>query len=336
MGALTSGLPPVIEEFPAPPVYVRSPLRDNRQLDLAKGRDVTICVEGPIWQDDYPLLSAFAAKHESVSVVLSTTLQDPNVAFLQELHSLRDLAIWAFAFSDFASLAQAPTTLKSLTLGPYGKTRQSLDFLNRFPSLEALTVTEYSKDIEAIASLRRLRYLHLHKVKFADLRFLGECTSLLELRIWLGSLKSLEGVSAIQRLRFLELRQIRDLSTIGPLASATHLQYLALENLPHVASLPSFAGSESLRRVSLLGLPGLGDLSSLAQAPRIEELVISGKSRLSLANLQCLKGHPTLRAASFGFGSRKQSYDAQAFLSLPDIDGHFTYAAEPSQKTPLK
>lgn len=328
MSVLISGFPPVVEDIPSRRVYVRSPLQDDQQLRKVIGTDVTICVEGPIHTDDYPLLRAFAARHESVSVALSTDLQNPCVAFLKELPTLRDLTIRAFAFSDFASLAQAPATLKSLTLGPHGKTRQSLDFIERFQNLESLTVTEYSKDVEAISSLKKLRYLHLHKVKFNDLGFLGQCDSLLELRIWLGSLMSLEGVARIPHLRFLELHQVRNLVEIDLLADASHLQYLLLEKLPHVTSLPSFARSSCLRRAALLGLPALSDLSPLAQAPHIEEIVIGGNGQM-LSSLECFRGHPTLRAASFGFGSERWNDEARAVLSLPDVDDRFIYATEP-------
>jgi hypothetical protein len=85
---------------------------------------------------------------------------------------------------------------------------------------------------------------------------------------------------------------VRGLSDLGPVADLPSLGYLFLQAQRQVISLPSFERTGALRRVHLQTMRGLRDV-----------------------------GHPTLREAAVGLGSKKKNDAIHALLGLPAPSG---------------
>jgi hypothetical protein len=131
----------------------------------------------------------------------------------------------------------------------------------------------------------------------------------------------------IGKLRYLELWMIRGLTDLNSIAELEYLQYLFLQALKQVTALPSFSKLRSLRRVELMTMKGLQDLSPIAEAPALEELIVDDTRQLAPEAFRPFLGHPTLRRALIGLGSRKKNQEASALLGLPKVEGKFVFTS---------
>ena len=216
--------------------------------------------------------------------------------------------------------------LEHFVLGESRSARQfSLSFLRRFSRLRRLYLERHTRDISVIGELERLEDLTLRSITLPDLSILLPLTKLLSLDLKLGGTTDLRLLADVGRIRYLELWQIRGLEDISAVGDLTELQHLFLQSLRRVEQLPDMRRLTKLRRVTLETMRGISDLRPLAGAPVLEELLLIAMRHISLDDLACLKGHPTLRAAHMGLGSIKRNAAAQELLGLPTVSGSFEF-----------
>ena len=242
-----------------------------------------------------------------------------NLDFLRFFPHLTRFHADALRYRDFDSidgLRHLPDGLVELSLGRTKK-RFSLAPLARFRSLRTLYLEGDPKDIEVISSLTVLNDLTLRSITLPDLSILLPLRQLRSLDIKLGGTRDLGILPELAPLAYLELWMIRgldDITSIGELAS---LQYLFLQDLSQVDRLPDMSRMTALRRVAIEGLKRLTDLSPLREAPALEELSLFKSPHLSVDDLGCLVGHPTLKALSVGLGSKRKTDAVAKLLPLP-------------------
>jgi hypothetical protein len=80
-----------------------------------------------------------------------------------------------------------------------------------------------------------------------------------------------------------------------------------------------------LRRVKLDTTKGITDLRPLAAANALEELLLIAMRHISLEDIACLVGHPTLRAAEFGLGSIKRNAAARELVGVQPVSEAFEF-----------
>jgi hypothetical protein len=108
---------------------------------------------------------------------------------------------------------------------------------------------------------------------------------------------------ALPSLRFFEAWQVRGLTDLTSVAASRTLEVLYLESLRR-AELPDFSAAVSLQHVVLDNLPLTGaGLAGLAAAPALRQLTIV-RPAVDPADVDVLRGHPTLQAAWLGLRGR--------------------------------
>ena len=219
-------------------------------------------------------------------------------------------------FNDIDGLRYLPDSLVELSLGQTQR-RFSLASLGRFRSLRRLSLKGNQKDIEVISTLTMLEELTLRSLTLPDLSILVPLRRLRSLDIKLGGTRDLRLLPDLGPLAYLELWMIRGLEDISPVGELTSLQYLFLQDLPRIDRLPDLSRMIRLRRIDIEGLKSLTDLSPLLTAPSLEELFLVNSAHLSPEHLECLVGHPTLKAAGLGLGSKRKNDAAEKLLPLP-------------------
>jgi hypothetical protein len=75
---------------------------------------------------------------------------------------------------------------------------------------------------------------------------------------------------------------------------------------------------------------GVTDLHSVADAPNLEVCLLVGMNQIQVDDLRPFVGHPTLRAAFWGLGSRKRNATAAELLPFPPSSGGSPSWNEPS------
>jgi internalin A len=163
--------------------------------------------------------------------------------------------------------------------------------------------------------------LSLRAITLPNLRLLTPLKDLEILELKLGGTRDLRDLPQIGRLRYFETFLVRGLSDLGPVTDLPSLEYLFLQAQRQVISLPSFERTGALRRVHLQTMRGLRDLAPLARAPALETLVASDMAHLLPEHFRPFVGHPTLREAAVGLGSKKKNHAIHALLGLPAPSG---------------
>lgn len=263
-----------------------------------------------------------------------------DLEFLRYYPAVTDFSIDTMYhdYPDLSGLRHLPDGLRKLTLGvPTGELGS--ETLRRMHALEVLGIGQHKRlpgaiaactsvtelvivgpvrDLEPLRALTGVEDLTLRSVSVPDLEPLVGMSRLRSLDIKLGGIRDLSLVDRFQHLTYLELWMVKGLSDLAFLARVPSLEELHLESLRNVTRLPSFATLPRLRRVLLQNLKGLTDLSPVADAPNLELLLLVEASHLQPGAVEPFVGHPSLRAATLGFGSLRKNEQARALLNVPE------------------
>jgi hypothetical protein len=324
-------LPPTLQNIMrslgGPSCHPRPPLTPE-QFDEPPGPHLRLVFRYNLKPAEMDRVVEYAARFDTVDVCLAHHGEVRDLAFLRRLPPITRFDMYDFGFDAFEQFEHLPEDLHELRLSNTKSSRLSLKFLRRFTRLHTLNIEGHRKDIEAVGEITSLRDLELRSITLPDLSLLKPLVNLESLDIKLGGTKDLRPVAEFGKLRYLEVWQAKGLSDLGPIADLSHLQRLHLESLVQVRSLPSFANLRMLRRAAILCLKSITDISPVAAAPALEELHAAGMPHLEPASYAVFRGHPTLRGAVIGFGSKKKNAEVVKLLGLPsELDDHFAYVA---------
>jgi hypothetical protein len=145
-------------------------------------------------------------------------------------------------------------------------------------------------DFEWLQTAERLM---LWNVKIPD-GFLAKLPKLWWLDIRGGTAENLSVAKGCTQLKYFTVRHIRGLSDISEIANFKRLQLLMLYAAPQVITLPSLRQLEDLARIELGNMAGLQSLVPFLDAPNLKELLFRKKMRVSAADVQNIKQHPSL------------------------------------------
>jgi len=300
---------------------VESPVtaKQLRPLDPRCDR-VQFCT--PLTEADFKKLAAFMKRYPNVALRFYRLFYRGSFSleFLRFFPFLKRLAIDDYELQSFDGIEYAFPGLRELRISQTKSKRHSLRFLERFQRLRALSLEGHVKDIEVLASLSSLKKLTLRSITLPDLTVLTPLKSLKSLSIELGGTTNLKALPKIRRLECLRLFRIRGLADVRYLSDLVRLRLLFLQDLTRVSKLPSFKMLLELRRVKLDTLKSLHDLRPIAMAPALEELVAVGMPQLDVSSFRPFAGHPTLKRALIGLGSRRKNKPVEDLLKLPDAE----------------
>jgi hypothetical protein len=314
----------ILRAIGSPSVTLRTPVTDD-QLNEPPGPNLRLIFRDALTAADLDRVVAYAAGYASVAVCIARGMRDLSV--LRRLPPVTRFVLRDHDFDAFDQFEHLPDDLGELILDQTRSRRLSLGVLRRFKSLHTLHVERHARDIEAIGELPALRELTLRSITLPDLSVLRPLAHLQSLDLKLGGTKDLRLLAQIGKLRYFEAWQVKGLADLEPVAHLPHLQRLRLESLVQVRALPSFAGLGKLRRAEIISLKNVSDLAPVAAAPALEQLHAADLGAREPEAFAIFRGHPTLRAALIGTGSKAKNRAIEQLLGLPNIDDHFEYVA---------
>ncbi len=268
--------------------------------------------------DELELVSALLRAHPGVGLRVYGFGRGPypTLDYLEHFPTVERVEIECYDLQDISGLRFLRPDLKRLSLGQTKK-RFSLALLERFSRLERLWLFGHTKEIEVLGQLKQLRRLSLRGITLPSLRLLTSLDQLEIFELKLGGTRDLGELPRIGRLRYFEAFLVRGLSDLGPVAEIESLEYLFVQAQKQVISLPSFERTVRLRRVHLETMKGLKDLAALSRAPALETLIAVDMGHLTPEHFRPFVGHPSLREAGIGLGSKKRDDAVGALLGLP-------------------
>jgi hypothetical protein len=284
---------------------------DVRQIWIGKSLD----------RRDYEQIGALCEDRDDIHLFIQN--QDEDLGVLDAFPGLRSFEVASLRLRSLDGLEGVASTLESLTISDTLKTVR-LDPLARLGQLRHLHLDGHRSGIEFISTLTDLERLTLRSVTLPDLSILRPLEKLWWLDLKLGGTKDLGLLPEIGRLRHLEIWQVRGLTDLQSIGSLPALERLHLQSMGRVTRLPSMEHAVSLRRIVLDAMSGITDVAPLAEAPVLEELFLVAMRNLEPEAVAPFVGHPTLKAAVLGLGSRKKNEAAAALLPLP-YPGEFEF-----------
>jgi hypothetical protein len=284
---------------------------DVRQIWIRKSLD----------RSDYQRVGALRQDRDDIHLFIQN--QDEDLGVLDAFPGLRSFEIASLRLRSLDGLECVASTLESLTISDTLKTVR-LDPLVRLDRVRHLYLDGHRSGIEVISTLTGLERLTLRSVTLPDLSILKPLEKLWWLDLKLGGTKDLGLLPEIGGLRHLEIWQVRGLTDLQSISELPLLERLHLQSMGRVTRLPSMKQAVSLRRVALDAMSGITDVATVAEAPDLEELLLVTMRSLEPEAVAPFVGHPTLRAAVLGLGSRKKNEAAAALLPLP-YPGEFKF-----------
>jgi Leucine-rich repeat (LRR) protein len=141
-----------------------------------------------------------------------------------------------------------------------------------------------------------------------------------------GSSEDLHALNGCDSLQWLDVNQVRGLRDLDALGDLTNLEFLSLYGLPRISVIPSLGAHRALRQVQLGSMKGLTSLAGVTDAPVLTTLFLKGNVNVTDDDLDCLAGHPALRAFDWFWG------DVPQRIALPVLD-RLAHLAKP---TPIR
>lgn len=185
--------------------------------------------------------------------------------------------------------------LRSLGFGPTRKF--SIHFLERFPNLTSVGIGQPVNDIEAISTLRNLRWVGLGgAMKLKNLDIIAGLPDLMIVSLDSGSCPDLSALSSLPALQMIDISSMRTVqdSDLAPIADCTTLTHLELYALPQITALPDLSRLTNLRGAYLQIMRSLSSLTGLAAAPNLTYLRVEDDT-VDPGIFSALNGHPTLK-----------------------------------------
>ncbi len=201
----------------------------------------------------------------------------------------------------------------------------SLEFLNDFPHLEAISIYGVSRGLAILSQMPKLRSVALCGVTTRDTSFLNGLEHLEELWLQGLRLKDWELLRKLKQVKAITLFNLR-LEDFGFLEEMEGLQIIHFKRCNRVVSLPSLKKLHSLRRLVLDTVNRLEDIKGAAEAPSIEDIVVMGADSLSPEEFDCLIGHPTLHGILPGIAPMNSGRYKEVISRLPGsllMDGFY-------------
>lgn len=137
----------------------------------------------------------------------------------------------------------------------------------------------------------------------------------------LGGTRNLVLLPETGRIEYLEIRMVRALEDLSPIARLQNLQYLCLQSLKHVTALPDLLDLVELETVWLQTMKGLTDLTPLPSAPSLRRLALCEMAHLQPADVGVLAQHSSLRQSMANLGSFRKNETVARLVPLPAGDG---------------
>jgi hypothetical protein len=275
----------------------------------------SIKVTGAIDSSVWPAVGALHAGRPEIHLLID---QGEDLEGLRWFTGLRDLTITTLRLRTLLGLRHVAGSLERLLLGDTLR-NVSLAPVGDLGALRRLAINGTWKDVEP--TLGRLVMLERLGLGSVDVEALLPLTQLRRFESGLATLRHLDALPAVGRLELIELWRLRGEHDLAPLARIASLRYLLLSSTRSITSLPSFAESRDLRWVALDAMRGITDLQSVADAPNLEVCLLVGMNQIQVDDLRPFVGHPTLRAAIWGLGSKKRNDAAAALLPFRPSTG---------------
>lgn len=296
---------------------VVSPIEKD-QLRPLDPRCERIQFSSALTEGDFKRLSSFMRDYPDVALRAYGAYDGsiPDLDSLKHFLSLRRFDAEVCRLENLDGLAALPLDLTELEIGR-PKRRLSLAPLARFEHLDRLYLEGHTKHLQVIQTLTRLRWSTLRSITLPDLKMLAPLTDLRALALKLGGTHDLSFLPHVGRLEYIELWMIRGPCDISALGEIPTLRYLFLQALKRVNALPDLSQARALVWLRLETMKSIADFDPIAAAPALEELQLIDMRQATPELLARLVGHPTLRAATVGTGSKRRNEAIAAMLGLP-------------------
>jgi hypothetical protein len=240
-------------------------------------------------------------------------LEIVNEQEIANLAPLRRLSFGVYKFDKPRFLYQLDLRkLDSLVLSENAKRNLDLSALQNSRELETLFLNGFSKNIEVLAGLPKLKQLSLGGIaKTQSLRFVCDMSGLRSLTLILGSRQSIDEI-AHPGLEELSVLRVRGLEGLGSLERFPCLRELTVEDQNKIGSI-NVSGS-SLRKLILMNCKNLKEIEGLGGLGELVEFRTS-QTRLDLKALLEGEWPPSLEVLALYSGSQKWNDAARETLN---------------------
>jgi len=233
--------------------------------------------------------------------------ESTNIEAISELNRIDSLSIEINDLTCFEFLNSHSSTIRYLNLGKTKSKKPSLSVLERFNSLETLSIRGHRKSLETITQLPELNNLSLCGIKVESLSFLSEIPKLNECSLDLITCEDFYTMGALD-IKYLAVSEIRKMEDLGFLECLQKLQFLKLSYLKNVTHFPKLSSSDCIRRIIISDMKSLRDVSELFYCSALEELaLIGGLTNLKAEDFQPLAAMKNLKYATIGTGRVKEN-----------------------------
>ena len=194
-----------------------------------------------------------------------------------------------------------------------------LAFLSRFNGLKSLSLSGQRPGVEVLKDLPSLKSLEVYNLTVADPTLLEHLTSLEGIAIQHGSTADLSVLGRLYSIEQVTLWKVKGLEDLNWLSELPELRTLKLGAMGKISGLPTFHDAENLKFIKLEQMKGLACIADLAKAPNLEQLDPLKMSHIPLESFGAFKDHPSLKAVSSGYSSKKKRQAVAELLELPIV-----------------
>jgi hypothetical protein len=221
---------------------------------------------------------------------------DSSVGFLASLPQLEAVHIVTGKGVDLSPLYELPQ-LK--LLGIAGAVKGRVDF-TRMKSLAELRLEKWdAKKFASAFDCARLAVLALSNFPGPNMESLGGLSSLQELRLSLGKVRSLQGLSAMTHLRRIFLEELNHLETLEGIAGLAELETIWIYRTKRLRRIDGVEALRSLTEFMLTAVPRLESLRPLEHCLNLQKVLLLQNTNVADGDIARLETLPNLRNIRF-------------------------------------
>jgi len=227
-----------------------------------------------------------------------------NIHIIQNLNFLEEFGLSIFNLEDLEILSfDNLKKVKELFISETKSKALNLEYLKDYKNLTHLTISDHTKNIDAISNLTQLKELRLLNIKNTSLTFINGLKSLKKLEITLGGRDNINEIE-LNGVEELEISWVRGLNDLSGLKNFKTLKTLLIQNEIRLSEI-SFPKLDFLEDVRILDCKTLKVVSGLDKLGALTDFRIS-RTAIDFDDFCILKFPEKLKTLAFYTGKSKQ------------------------------
>ncbi|GAA3524305.1 hypothetical protein GCM10022393_43550 [Aquimarina addita] len=278
-----------------------------------------LILKGEINQSDAIKLSEYS-KNFNKTIIVESNLSSYHFKYYSFFSHLYGFQCYGIDNEGIEKIQEIPEKIEHLEMGFLDKKNYSIDFLQKFKSLNFLSISGKVSGFQCLLKLPKLSTLNLYYVKLPNTEYFSKLPRLKSFQFTHGSIEDINSLSELTSIESISFWKVRGLNDLSWLVKLVNLKKISIGAQTNIEYLPSFHFFNKLESIHFEQMKNLLDISPISESNSIKSVYLTGMDQVPIESYESFKNHSSLEYLKCGYKSKKKRDLIKKMLDLPEIN----------------